>query len=339
MANSFPSGDQSANWMSSRSRRGAPDPVELTRARVPALWNSPSTRLSRPAATSPEAEIASSVRARQAEGTRLRSPGRAHEDFDRFAVPRRAVENALAVGTEARGPDRSAPERELVVGGRVDARRFEARGRGGRRRRERRGARRRARGAGRRGRSASADVPAAAAAEPDLLGERLEIERDVVRGVESLLGALLEAVAHDALEARRDVLVRDREVRRVFLQDRRHRVRGRVAVEGAAAREHLVEDRAEGEDVAARVGGPAAHLLGRHVAERAQHDAGLGAGARGREVRHAEPRSSVCVSLARPKSRILTRPSLVTKTFSGFRSRWTMPFSCAAARPWTIWIE
>ncbi len=36
-------------------------------------------------------------------------------------------------------------------------------------------------------------------------------------------------------------------------------------------------------------------------------------------------------SLARPKSRILTRPSLVTKRFSGFRSRWTIPFSWAAA--------
>ena len=56
----------------------------------------------------------------------------------------------------------------------------------------------------------------------------------------------------------------------------------------------------------------------------------------GKFVASAVP--SACVSLARPKSRILTRPSLVTKTFSGFRSRWTMPFSCAAARPWAIWI-
>src|SRR6266566_7406521 len=39
------------------------------------------------------------------------------------------------------------------------------------------------------------------------------------------------------------------------------------------------------------------------------------------------------VSLAKPKSRIFTRPSRVTKIFSGFRSRWTIPFSCAAARP------
>ena len=32
----------------------------------------------------------------------------------------------------------------------------------------------------------------------------------------------------------------------------------------------------------------------------------------------------------------LTKPSFETMTFSGFRSRWTMPFSCAAARPWVI---
>jgi hypothetical protein len=31
--------------------------------------------------------------------------------------------------------------------------------------------------------------------------------------------------------------------------------------------------------------------------------------------------ASLCVSLARPKSRIFTRPSDVRKTFSGFRSR------------------
>jgi hypothetical protein len=41
-------------------------------------------------------------------------------------------------------------------------------------------------------------------------------------------------------------------------------------------------------------------------------------------------------TFASPKSRILTRPDLVTNRFSGFRSRWTMPFSCAAASPWAI---
>ena len=36
---------------------------------------------------------------------------------------------------------------------------------------------------------------------------------------------------------------------------------------------------------------------------------------------------------ARPKSRIFTIPSFVTKRFSGLMSRWMTPLSCAAARP------
>jgi hypothetical protein len=42
------------------------------------------------------------------------------------------------------------------------------------------------------------------------------------------------------------------------------------------------------------------------------------------------------VSFASPKSRIFTRPSSVMKMFSGFRSRCTIPRSCAAASPSTI---
>ena len=41
--------------------------------------------------------------------------------------------------------------------------------------------------------------------------------------------------------------------------------------------------------------------------------------------------AAFCASFANPKSRILTRPSSVTKTFLGFRSRCTIPLSCAAA--------
>jgi len=40
---------------------------------------------------------------------------------------------------------------------------------------------------------------------------------------------------------------------------------------------------------------------------------------------------------ARPKSSTLTRPSRVTKRFSGLTSRWTRCFSCAAARPCAAW--
>ena len=43
----------------------------------------------------------------------------------------------------------------------------------------------------------------------------------------------------------------------------------------------------------------------------------------------AEP--STTSAFARPKSRTLTDPPGVNLTFAGFRSRWTIPFSCAAS--------
>ena len=42
------------------------------------------------------------------------------------------------------------------------------------------------------------------------------------------------------------------------------------------------------------------------------------------------------IACARPKSRILTRPSDVRNTFSGLRSRWTIPRPCANASPSAI---
>ena len=65
------------------------------------------------------------------------------------------------------------------------------------------------------------------------------------------------------------------------LQDRRHRVARRVALERLLAGEQLVEDRAEGEDVRAVVDRQPADLLGRHVAHRAHDRAGLGVAAAG----------------------------------------------------------
>ena len=114
----------------------------------------------------------------------------------------------------------------------------------------------------------------------------LEGEREVVRRVETLLGILLDAMPHDALETRRDALVRDGKIRRFFPEDRRHRLGRRVAAERSLAREHLVEDGTEGKDVRPGVGGLAFHLLGRHVTERAHHDAGLRPGRSRRQVGH-----------------------------------------------------
>jgi hypothetical protein len=103
--------------------------------------------------------------------------------------------------------------------------------------------------------------------------------------LEPLLGILLETVAEDSLQTRRDVLVGQREVGRILPQDRRHRVRGGVPAESAFAREHLVEDGAEREDVGSGIGRMPAHLLGRHVAERSEHDPRLRAGGLGWHIR------------------------------------------------------
>ncbi len=109
----------------------------------------------------------------------------------------------------------------------------------------------------------------------------LEREGQVVRGAEAAVRALLQAVVHDALEGQRDPLVDARGLGRVRAQDRGHRLGRRLPAEGALARQHLVEHRAEGEDVGARVGLLTPHLLGRHVADRPEHGARLGAGGEG----------------------------------------------------------
>ena len=45
---------------------------------------------------------------------------------------------------------------------------------------------------------------------------------------------------------------------------------------------------------------------------------------------------SASQALARPKSRTLTVPSLLSLMLAGLRSRWTMPCWCAASRAWAI---
>ncbi len=76
---------------------------------------------------------------------------------------------------------------------------------------------------------------------------------------------LLQAAAHDRLEARCDLGPEASRRRRGVAQDRRDEGQRRLALEGAPAGEQLVQERAEGEDVAARVQGTALRLLGRHV--------------------------------------------------------------------------
>ena len=125
-------------------------------------------------------------------------------------------------------------------------------------------------------------------------------------------------------------------VGRLVAEDRGQGLPGGRSRERPLARQHLVEDGAEGEEVAARVGGLAADLLRGDVACRAHDDARLGGCRRRGCRRHGRCLRRTSVTRASPKSRILTRPSEVRKTFSGFRSRWTIPAACAAARPSAI---
>ena len=53
----------------------------------------------------------------------------------------------------------------------------------------------------------------------------------------------------------------------------------------------------------------------------------------------APPAESFSVSLARPKSSTLAKPSPVTLMFSGLRSRCTMPAEYALAQPSAAWAR
>ena len=111
----------------------------------------------------------------------------------------------------------------------------------------------------------------------------LQGDDDLLGGLETLLRRLLDAAPDDRVEGRRDVPPRRGELGRRLVQDRGHRVRGRVLLERPPARQQLVEDRPEREDVRAVIDGVAPHLLGGHVARRSHDGAGLG------EIRDRHP--------------------------------------------------
>ena len=73
-------------------------------------------------------------------------------------------------------------------------------------------------------------------------------------------------MADDALERGRDVLVRGSEISWVLVKGRAHRVRVRSPLERALAREHFIENGAEGENVRPAVRRLSPNLLRGHVA-------------------------------------------------------------------------
>ena len=72
-----------------------------------------------------------------------------------------------------------------------------------------------------------------------------EIKRNVAGRMKTRLRIFLQAVLHNALQRRRNIAIGLVQLRRIFLQNRAHRIRGRLAVKRALARDHLVENRAQ----------------------------------------------------------------------------------------------
>jgi len=102
-----------------------------------------------------------------------------------------------------------------------------------------------------------------------------QIECNVARGVEALLGSFFQTVLDDALQRGRYAAICLRQICGIFFEDRAHGIGGSLAMKGALAGNHLVENCTEGEDVGAGVDGNAAHLLGRHISCGSHDDAGL----------------------------------------------------------------
>src|SRR5262249_6529103 len=102
-----------------------------------------------------------------------------------------------------------------------------------------------------------------------------QIAREVLGGGVALLGVLGEAALDDPSQGGRSFRVQLSDGLGLLSQDRDERLGAGLPVEGALARRHLIEDRAERELVGAEVEWLTSRLLRRHVARRAHDRAGL----------------------------------------------------------------
>ena len=327
-ASSRPSASQSASRTSPRTSRGAP-PERETVASVPDP-NAPGTAAERDGHLAVRGDREHD--ALDAQVSRLAAAGAGREDAGRLAVPRGRVDDRGAVRGKAGAQDGAAAKRELRVG-RRERWRAQVPGEQGP---ERDGGEERSRQD--RGRPSRGRRPAGGAVAVD-------------SPVAPATASRLRATSRADWKRSSGRFSRQRRTTRSRATETRPSIAGssggssrRIAVSPRPAcpperpppREHLVQHDAEGEDVGPRVDRPArapapATCRPTVPSDRCRARVICGDGLRPR----APPSGSRC-SLARPKSRILTRPSRVTNRFSGFRSRWTIPRSCAAARPRAI---
>ena len=84
--------------------------------------------------------------------------------------------------------------------------------------------------------------------------------------------------ARRACRFRADSRPERRQLRHRLVENSVHRVEAGVPAKRRAPGEHLVQQHAETEHVAAMIDLPAARLLGRHVGDRAEHQPGIGVG-------------------------------------------------------------
>ncbi len=98
----------------------------------------------------------------------------------------------------------------------------------------------------------------------------------VVGNLLALLQNNVKRILDDALNGRRYCAIRFRQLRRIVFQDRAHGVGGGLPSKRPFAGEHLVENRAEAENVTAVGGFLPPHLFRRHVAHGAEHYARTG---------------------------------------------------------------
>ena len=151
----------------------------------------------------------------------------------------------------------------------------------------------------------------------------------VARRREAVRGALLQAALDHAAQGLRQVGPRLTDRRRRVAQDRRGQFGRRRAVERPLSAGHLVEDDAEREDVRAVIDGPARDLLRATCRAPCPSPRRRASAAPWRRLpRPARRRRRTWPGRSRAPS---PGPSAVTITLAGLRSRWTMPFSCAAA--------
>src|ERR1017187_7961806 len=87
------------------------------------------------------------------------------------------------------------------------------------------------------------------AALPQARARRTPLTATTSGRLKTFRGIFLETMTDDALQRRRHIAVRLGEIRRLLFENGAHGFDGGLAVERALARDHLIEDRAERENI------------------------------------------------------------------------------------------